>query len=126
MKDLKNHLQLGHYLNKSERDVFVKLSVEQKLQQEALTVLTNRCKERVERMKREKSDGEEQLRRDVLEEEQRRKNEDVGCWMLAKQTKEEGRVVRKRKSDQLDASNKQPAAPECPVCLLERSLLLTI
>merc|ERR1719222_566789 len=35
--------------------------------------------------------------------------------MLAKQ-EEEGKV-RKRKVDQLDATNKQPTAPECPVCL---------
>ena len=79
---------------------------------EALAILTNRRKERYEQIKREMSDREEQLRREnaQLEEEQM-------VEMLAKQ-EAEGKV-RKRKVDQLDATNKQPAAPECPVCLLE-------
>ena len=71
-----------------------------------------------------------------LEEEQRRKNEESlelllnendaqMAKMLAKQKEEEeARVVkRKRKADQIDATNKQPSAPECPVCFLETLLL---
>ena len=34
----------------------------------------------------------------------------------------EERVAKKRKADQLDVTNKQPAAPECPVCLLGKLL----
>ena len=65
-----------------------------------------------------------------VEEEQRRKNgeslellllqnEAQLATLMAKQKKEEEeRLGRKRKAEQPETNKKQPAAPECPVCLL--------
>ena len=74
-----------------------------------------------------------------LEEEQRRKNEESLAFLLleneaqlanlvAQQEEEEEKkegesVSRKRKVEELE-TNKQPAAPECPVCLLEFQLFV--
>ena len=99
-------------------------------------------KEREEQLRREYQNQVEQLRREnkQLEEEQRRKNEERLAFLLlenetqlanlvAKQEeeeeekkKEEG-VSRKRKVEELE-TNKQPAAPECPVCLFEFQLFV--
>ena len=74
-----------------------------------------------------------------LEEEQRRKNEERLAFLLleneaqlanlvAKHEEEEEKkkgesVSRKRKVEELE-TNKQPAAPECPVCLFEFQLFV--
>ena len=103
-------------------------------QEEVVQVAIRENEESMMRVLRRSKEREEQLRREnkQLEEEQRRKNNETlqlllnenksqMSKMLAKQKKEEaekGKVVKKRKVDQLDATNKQPAAPECPVCFL--------
>ena len=97
--------------------------------------------EREEQLKREHQNQVEQLRREnkQLEEEQRRKNEERLAFLLlenetqlanlvAKQEEEEEKkkeegVSRKRKVEELE-TNKQPAAPECPVCLFEFQLFV--
>ena len=97
--------------------------------------------EREEQLKREHQNQVEQLRREnkQLEEEQRRKNEESLAFLLleneaqlanlvAQQEEEEEKkegesVSRKRKVEELE-TNKQPAAPECPVCLLEFQLFV--
>ena len=104
--------------------------MQERLQQknkEALAILTIRNKERAEQMKRENSERDEHLRREnkQLEKEQRRRNKEKlalllseneaeMATMMAKQEQKKG-VTMKRKADQLD-TNRQPAAPECPVC----------
>ena len=95
------------------------------------------------RVLRKNEERVDQLRREnkQLEEEQRRKNEERLAFLLlenetqlanlvAKQEEEEEKkkeesVSRKRKADKLEA-NKQPAAPECPVCLLEFQLFVCL
>ena len=110
----------------------------QKEKEEALASLTTRNKEKEEQVKRENSEMDAQLRREnkQLEEEQKRKNEEslallikenkvqmakMMAKMMAKQEQKE-RAARKRKADQIE-TNKQPAAPECPVCLRKKLLL---
>ena len=98
-------------------------------------------KEREEQLRREYQNKVEQLRREnkQLEEEQRRENEEILAFLLlenevrlanlvAQQEEEEEKkegesVSRKRKVEELE-TNKQPAAPECPVCLLEFQLFV--
>ena len=93
------------------------------------------------RVLRKNKEREEQLRREnkQLEEEQRRKNEERLAFLLleneaqlanlvaqqeeGEEKKKEASVSRKRKVEKLE-TNKQPAAPECPVCLLEFQLFV--
>ena len=112
----------------------------QKEKEEALAALTTRNKEKEEQVKRENSEMDAQLRREnkQLVEEQKRKDEESFA-LLQKEAKDRmtkiivrmtvnqeqnEKAARKRKADQIE-TNKQPAAPECPVCLLKNKLLLT-
>ena len=122
-------------------------ATEEKLKQEsmdALAHLANKAKEMDEQVAKENEEAEKQLGREnkIIEEEQRKKNEENLAILISEnksrmfqilskegkevevkgaKEKEENRVGRKRKADQLEvATKKEPAAPECPVCAWKR------